>query len=223
MPMQDDNLKMEVEGEEQDVSSDTLQWAYYLFNPDTDISDDIVIKLSDLTDDGKSFLKKRVMMGLMNFVSPMIFGIRSIPLNKNSDIYWNFALRHYYTSFGTDSSMDVYLKTLKYKFKFSLHNYINYKNYFPALEAVLLDWLVNINGLDVYVTPKLMIGIQPEEQDFFTSRPEFFCLAQIRGDFAVNRHFMPYVEFSAKTDGWIAGNEALKKNISAKIGATARF
>jgi hypothetical protein len=221
--MQDDNLKMEVEGEEQDVSSDTLQWAYYLFNPNADISDDTVIKLSDLTDDGKLFLKNRVMMGLLNFASPMMFGIPSIPLSKNSDIYWNFAFRHYYTSFGTDTSLDVYLKNSSLRFKFALHNYINYENYFPAFEAVLLDWLVNINGLDIYVASNLMIGMQPYDQDFFTSRADFFGSARIRCDFAVSRHFMPYAEIIAKTDGWIAGNEALKKNISGKIGLAARF
>jgi hypothetical protein len=214
---------MEVEGEEQTVSSDTLLWTYCLFNPHADISGDVTIKLSDLSDEGRAFLKNRIMPGLMNFVNPMMFGIRSIPLNKNSGAHWNFAFRHYYTSFGTDTSVDLYLKDSKYKFKFSLHNYINYEHYFPAIEAVLLEHLIEIYNLSVYITPRLMIGIQPENQDFFTSIPDFFALAQIRADFAVSGHFMPYLDISAKTDGWIAGNEALTKNVSAKIGVTARF
>jgi hypothetical protein len=38
-----------------------------------------------------------------NLASPMMFGIRSIPLGKDSGLYGNFALRQFYTSFGTDT------------------------------------------------------------------------------------------------------------------------
>jgi hypothetical protein len=68
-----------------------------------------------------------------------------------------------------------------------------------------------------------MIGMQPEDSVFQTNSPAFFGLASCRVDFAVTKHFLPYIELIAKTDGWVAGNEFLEKNISFKIGLSARF
>jgi hypothetical protein len=44
-----------------------------------------------------------------------------------------------------------------------------------------------------------------------------------RVDFAVSSHFLPYLEFTLKTDGWVAGNGFLEKNAGIKLGVSARF
>jgi hypothetical protein len=69
----------------------------------------------------------------------------------------------------------------------------------------------------------VLLGMQPKDQEFMTGTPEFFALAGCRADFAVTKHFFPYIELSAKTDGWVAGNEFLKRSISVKAGISARF
>jgi hypothetical protein len=224
-PFMQTGTTMTVEGKEQEVSADSLQWAYYLFHPEEHITmdseDDEVIGLSDLKDNEKEFLKTRVMLSLLNLASPMMFGVRSIPFRAGFS--GNFALRHFYTSFGTDSSLDVYLKRAPYNFKFVFHNYINYEHYFPALEAEMVDFPVRLGGLNMLLSPRLLIGVQPKDQDFFAADPEFFGLAGLRVDFALSQHFLPYLEFTAKTDGWAAGNEFLEHNISFKAGISARF
>jgi hypothetical protein len=36
-------------------------------------------------------------------------------------------------------------------------------------------------------------------------------------------HLLPYMEFTAKTGGWVAGNESLETNVSVTTGVSARF
>ncbi|MDR2659826.1 MAG: hypothetical protein LBC27_07565 [Spirochaetaceae bacterium] len=222
LPVQSGDLTMNVDGERQPVSSDTLMWTYYLFHPWGDTSDDIVIQFSDLTEEEQSFLKNRVLAGLINFISPAMFGIRSIPLGKNGGS-WNFALRHYYTSFGTDSLIDFYLKLNKYKFKFAFHNYINYENYFPAIEAGMIDYPVNISGINFLLSPRVMLGIQPKDQQFKTREAEFFGLLGLRTDISVSKNIYIFCDVAAKTAGWLAGNEDLQGAVSAAIGVSIRF
>jgi hypothetical protein len=228
MPFSQEGMTMTVEGKEQEVSADSLLWAYYLFHPEeaitTDSEDDEAIGLSDLKDNEKAFLKSRVLWSLVNLASPMMFGIRSIPLGRDSGLYGNFALRQFYTSFGTDLSVNVYLKKAPLNMAFAYHSYINYDHYFPAIEAELVDFPVQITPkFGLLLSPRILLGVQPRDQDFMTADPEFFALAGCRADFAVSKHFFPYLEVSFKTDGWVAGNEFLERNISLKTGVSARF
>jgi hypothetical protein len=225
MPFLNDELTMMVEGKEQKVSADSLQWVYYLFHPAdeyiADSENNEVIGMSDLKDNEKEFLKNRVLWSLVNFASPMMFGIRSIPLVAGFS--GNFALRQFYTSFGTDLSVNVYLKKAPLNMAFAYHSYVNYEHYFPAVEAALVDFPLRLGSLDIYLSPRVLIGVQPKDQDFFTADPEFFGLAGVRADFALSRHFLPYIEFTAKTGGWAAGNEFLEAAASVRLGISARF
>jgi hypothetical protein len=226
MPFLQEGMTMTVEGKEQEVSADSLQWAYYLFHPEDHITmdseDEEVIGLSDLTDNEKKFLETRVLWSLVNFASPMMFGIRSIPLWAGFS--GNFALRQLYTSFGTDLSVNLYLKKAPFNMAFSYHSYMNYDSYFPAIEAELVDYPLQFTrNFGLFLSPRILLGMQPKDQEFMTSEPEFFALAGCRVDFAVSKHFLPYLEINAKTDGWVAGNEFLERNISFKAGISARF
>jgi hypothetical protein len=224
-PFLQEGMTMVVEGKEQEVSADSLQWAYFLFHPEENITmeseDDEAIGLSDLKDHEKEFLKNRVLWSLVNFASPMMFGIRSIPFGAGFS--GNFALRQFYTSFGTDLSVNVYLKKAPFNLAFSYHSYINYEHYFPAVEAALVDFPLRIGGLGMYLSPRVLVGAQPKDQDFFTADPGFFGLIGFRADFALSRHFLPYIEFTAKTNGWVAGNELLEAAAGVGLGISARF
>jgi hypothetical protein len=224
MPFLLEGMTMTIEGEEQEVSTDSLLWAWYLFRPgETYSEDNEAVKLTDLQDHEQQYLKTRAMLSLLNLASPMTFGIRSIPLGRDSGLEGNFALRHLYTSFGTDLSINVYLKQRPFNWVFALHLYQNYAHPFPALEARLVDYPVNFGKLALYISPRLMIGMQPANHDFKTKYADFFGLLGGRVDFSVSKHFLPYVELTAKTDGWVAGNEYLERNVSLRLGLSARF
>jgi hypothetical protein len=152
----------------------------------------------------------------------MMFFFKSLPFG-DTGIKWNFAFRHFLTSFGTDLSLEMYINIEKFNFVAAYHNYQNYKHIFPAIEIEMIDYPVKIGNIDMYVSPRMMVGMQPKNQNFFTSKVEFFGLIGSRIDFQITQNWFPYIEVTAKTKGWIAGNEFLGGNISARLGVSARF
>jgi hypothetical protein len=207
-------------------------WVYDLFRPDepysargvhpSGISINRYRKTTDLTDDELSYLHAQRYWYIFNYISPMLFNVNRITLG-DTDIYGNFAFRHFLTSFGTDTLLKVFLKKNKYNMAFTLHNYLNYEHWFPAIEAELIDFPLSLGSLNLYLSPRILIGMQPENQRFKTETPEFTGLTGCRVDFNISKHFLPYFELKAKTDGWIAGNEFIEKNVSIQFGLSARF
>jgi hypothetical protein len=111
-------------------------------------------------------------------------------------------------------------------FAFSFHNYMNYHNWFFSLEGEMLDFPVSLtNNFSLLLSPRVMVGMQPAGQEFQTNKPAFFGLVGCRVDFdaKVLGVFQPWLEVAAKTDGWVAGNEYLDKNISFQAGFALNF
>jgi hypothetical protein len=209
---------------------DFTAWVYDLFRPDEPYEDrgvhpsgddvDRYISVRDLTEEEINYLKLQGYLQLLNFLSPMMFGIKSIPMGEFDG---NFAIRHYLTSFGMDISANVYLKKNPFNMVFTLHNYANYTNWFPAIEVELVDYPFNIGKFEMLLSPRILIGMQPKDQVFKTSSPEFLGLFGLRVDFMAHKNIFPYLDFSVKTKGWVAGNEYLIVNASVKLGVSLRF
>ena len=106
---------------------------------------------------------------------------------------------------------------------FTWHNYTNHQNYFSAIEAELVDFPLYIGGFGMYLSSRVLIGMQPQDQVFKTSAPEFLGLLGLRVDFMASKHFLPYLDLVLKTGGWVAGNEFLEKNASLRMGLSMRF
>jgi hypothetical protein len=208
-----------------------LQWAYELFRPGEPFAArgphpsgngvGRYIGLSQLTGEEKEYLVTQDWLSFLNFFSPLLYGIREIPLGNN--MARNFALHHYLTSFGADISAHVFLKKAPFNMAFTLHNYSNHQNYFPAIEAELVDFPFSIGNFGLYLSPRVIIGVQPKNQQFKTASAEFLGLFGLRVDFMASKHFLPYLDVALKTDGWAAGNEFLEKNASVKMGLSMRF
>lgn len=216
-----------------DFSGDDIAaWAYDLFRPNeafaargvhpTGVGIDRYIKRSDLTDAERNYIGSQRYWHFFNYVSPMLWGFDRIAIG-DTGLYGNFAFRHLLTSFGTDVSLNIFLKNETFKMVFIFHNYLNYEHWFPAIEAEIVDFPISLGNLYLYVSPRFLIGIQPKNQNFKTNSPEFFGLAECRVDFNLSKYILPYFEVSMKTDGWVAGNEFLEKNASIRIGISARF
>ena len=136
--------------EERDFTGrDPIAWVYDLFRPNeaysergvhpTGIGINRYRNLDDLKDQEKNYLENVGYWQFINYVSPMMFMFRSLPL-PNSDIRWNFAFRHILTSFGTDLSFNFFLKIDKFNFVVINHSYQNYEHYFTALEVEMIDF-----------------------------------------------------------------------------------
>lgn len=213
-------------------------WVYELFRPDEPYTargphpsgDGTIaryITIAQLTDEEKQYLVTQGYLSILNLLSPMLYGFNGIPLGK-SGLTGNFAVHHYLTSFGADIQLQTLLKKEPFNLVFTLHNYMNYANYFPAIEVELVDFqLSNLIPLPffekVYVSPRLLIGMQPKDQVFKTADPEFLGTLGLRVDFAITKYLRLFTEFMAKTDGWIAGNEYLNRNVSFTLGISLCF
>jgi len=214
------------------TGADPIGWVYDLFRPNepytergihpSGIGIDRYRTLDDLTDRERDYIKKVGYWQFVNYISPMMFFFKSLPLG-NTDIQWNFSFRHFLTSFGTDLVAKLYFTINEFNFITAYHNYQNFEHIFPAIEIEMVDYPVRIGNFGMYISPKLMIGMQPKRQDFFTSEVDFFGLIGSRIDFQIHKYWLPYFELTAKTNGWVAENEFLEKKISFKLGISARF
>jgi hypothetical protein len=211
---------------------DMTAWVYDLFRPNepyqargthpSETGVDRYRTPEHLTEDEREYLTRQGWLQAFNYLSPMMLGFRSLPLG-NTDITWNFAFRHFLTSFGTDVTLEILINIEEFKFVAAYHNYQNYEHIFPAIEIEMLDYPVSIKNLVMYISPRIVAGIQPKKQAFFTSEAEFLGLIGCRMDFQITKQWLPYIEVMAKTNGWIAGNEFLEKTINARLGISARF
>jgi hypothetical protein len=210
----------------------SFNWAYDLFRPDEPYSgrgthpsgNGIAryITWSQLNDDERQYLIKQGWLSYLNLISPLYYGFNSFPLGKTG-LEWNFALRHYLTSFGSDVPVQLLLKKAPFNMLFTYHSYQNYSNYFPAVEAELVDFPLRLGSLDLFLSPRILVGMQPADQEFMTADSEFMGLFGLRADFGISKHFLPYIDVTAKTDGWVAGNEYLEANASVRLGLSMRF
>ena len=210
----------------------SINWVYELFRPSEPYSGRgdhpsgngvaRYIKLSQLNSSEKDYLLKQSMLGMLNFLSPAFYGFPSIPLGE-SGFSGNFAAHHYLTSFGTDTPVEIMLKKRMFNIILTYHNYMNHEHYYFSVETEIIDYPVRILGLDFLFSPRVIIGMQPENQRFMTSNLEFFGLLGLRTDVSVKTNFYVFCDLTAKTAGWVAGNEYLESNISFNAGVSLRF
>ena len=236
-PKKADKTLDEMNTKEIDISSrdftglDMISWTYDLFHPNepynargihvTGLGIDRYRKTTHLEPHELKYLKQQKYWHYINLLSPMLFTFRSISLKNGYS--GNFAFRHLLTSFGTDISLNIFLKKSNYNFVFVYHNYQNYKQIFPAVEAELIDFPLSYKKFNVFLSPRIVAGVQPKNQEFMTSKVDFLGLIGCRADFKVYKNFFSYLEVVAKTKGWVAGNVYLDDNISFKMGLSARF
>lgn len=211
---------------------DFTAWAYDLFHPDEAYNQrgehpsgngiDRYIKTTDLTPVELAYLKKQGYLQWLNVLSPMMLGYNSIKLPWKG-LYGNFSVRDFLTSFGNDISLNVLLKNTDYKFLLACHSSQNYHHSFPALEARMYDYERKIGSYNVYITPRILVGVQPLNQAFETKKAAFLGLAECKLELNSKGVIHPYVELSAKSKGWVAGNEFLDHNFSFRFGIVSRL
>lgn len=224
------NLKEKIIRDRDFTGFDFLGWAYDLFNPNepyqdrgihpTGIGIDRYRKTTDLTPEALKYLKQQGRLQWLNIASPMLFFQKSLRWNERYQ--FNFAIRHLLTSFGNDISLNVFLKRDNNNFIFRYHQAQNYKTVYPALEFEMFEMPLNIKNQRFLISPRIITGVQPKDQLFKTNKYAFLGFAGFRLNW-ISKGVDPWIEFGAKTQGWIAGNEFLNSNFSFRIGISKRF
>jgi len=205
-------------------------WIWHLFRPDvpydslgihpSGVGINRYITSDRLTAQEKEYYDRIKQLAGLSFISPMFLGFRKIKIKDG--VYGNFAMQYQANAFGTDLSVRLYFKNLKNKFCFGFHNYSNYENDFYAAEFNWVDFHIN-NLENVSFTSRIMLGAQPENQDFFTDQSQFFGLLSVNTQYQLRENIGVYLQLQAKTEGWVAGDEYLSGMVRARTGLSLFF
>lgn len=236
-PAKVDKLTDEMNQKEPEISQrdftgfDFTAWVYDLYNPAEPYENrgvhpsgngiDRYIKTTDLSNDALSYLKRQGYYQWLNMISPMMFGVRSLKFGNQMN--YNFSVRHLLTPFGNDLSLHFLLQWQKTNLVCAWHQASNKNRSFPGIEIQLFDYPVAAGKSCFLLSPKIITGLQPQQQLFLSDKPDFFVFGSLRVDYLLNNRILPWFECSLKTPGWIAGNEFSGSNASFRLGLSARF
>lgn len=219
--------KYDVHQQDRDfVGWDFTPWVYDLFRPDEayearglhPAGDGIErpIKVADLTGEEYDYLTHMGRLQYLNFISPFLIGVNRIKLNDHTA--FNFAVRHYLTSFGQDATVDFMLDRNNKNWMLSLHAYQNKDGFFPGIEVGNHSLRFPVKSKNLEVTTRGMLWLQPDGQEFYTTKAQPGGLLQLRVGIPFGKTFSAYAETEAKTAGWVAGNPYLKSNVTMRMG-----
>lgn len=198
---------------------DAINAVYDLFKPNepyelrgehpSGVGIDRYVEFEDLTNEEKRYLKLQTGLSFLNFIDPNLIGIHGI--GKRNE--WNITLRHHMTSFGFMISPNVFFKHHNFGIVLSPQLYRNNKdNFFGVNAEFRKDW----------IKLKASIWTQPENQSFFESKSLLGGMLGLSASYPI-KNFRPYLELNSKSEGWVAGNPYLSKNVSARFGFTWSF
>jgi hypothetical protein len=157
-------------------------------------------------------------MQLINLVSPFTFGVNSLDLGQ---IKYNFALRHYLTSFGTDLAVYNYFSYRKINIIFTTHFYKNYYKTWPGFEFSLVD--IELFKGRLLLNSDTHVFYQPSGLLFFSGMPDFGYSLSTDIDLKIWPHWYLKIGLMTKTKGWVPGIVEQDKANSIYAGLRMNF
>ncbi|MBK8502473.1 MAG: hypothetical protein IPL46_09790 [Saprospiraceae bacterium] len=208
------------------VGWDMTAWVYDMFRPEEPYTGrgvhpngngvNRIIKRSSLTSEEDDYLTKMGQLQYLNFISPSMIGINRIKIGDNTG--FNFAMRHYLTSFGNDINLDLFVDHHSKMWLVGLHAYQNKEKLYPGLELQRQELIIPIGNRELVTNLKGMLWMQPEDESFYAVDGKAGGLFQFRTHYNLSRYLSIYLECEAKTDGWVAGNPYLQSNANFRTG-----
>jgi hypothetical protein len=179
-----------------------------------------------LSGDERRFLELQARLSLLNLVDPFAFvrdpgGIRE----AGDRLRYTANLRHHLTSYGYALSTNVFARHRDLGMLTTLSLGFNHERSFPGVDVTAVDlplrWLPDVGGGPLVGQLRGALWLQPEAQDFYTTRSSAGGLASARVGTDPRRGLAPYLEVEGKTPGWVAGNVYLDRNVSTRLGVSA--
>jgi hypothetical protein len=217
-----------------DISGhDFTAWVYDLFRPTeafamrgthpSGAGIDRYIKVADLTDEEKRFLRREGQLAWLNFVDPNLIGVRGFTISNpltGSPLRANAWLRHFLTSFGHTIDANVVLQDTDFRLRLEGHRYTNHDRSFPGLSAEIVDWPLHVAGRRVELSPRAAVWSQPKGQAFRTRDGEPGGSVGVRVSAPATTRWHAYVDAEVKSAGWVAGRPELANGTTVRVGAT---
>ncbi len=215
---------------------DFTAWVYDLFRPTepyeargvhpSGVGIDRYIKPSDLTSEELRYLKRQGRLAFLNLLDPHLLGISRFRVTNGESsepVDVNLSIRHHLTSFGYTIDANLFYKKDDLNLFLVLHNYANKERHSPGLDVELLRYPFTISQSPLSLNLRSALWLQPEEQMFKTKEAKLGGLASLRVGWSGFRNVEPFMEVTAKTEGWVAGNAYLDSNMSVQTGLIYRF
>jgi hypothetical protein len=201
-------------------------WVYDLFRPDepytargihpSGVGINRYRKSTDMTQAEKDFLHRQGRLQLINFLDPNLFGVYGMNVHG---VKFNANAAHFLTSFGYTIDGNVFLRKSGHNAFITVHDYVNGERSFPGIDAELID--EPFHGLAI--SPRVALWSQPENQRFDDGSGSFGGLLGVRVAKPMTNRVSAFVDVTAKTSGWVAGNVHLEPATEVKLGMTMRI
>jgi hypothetical protein len=208
------------------VGWDMTAWVYDMFRPEEPYTGrgvhpngngvNRIVKRASLTNEEDDYLSKMGQLQYLNFISPSMIGINRIKIGDNTG--FNFATRHYLTSFGNDINLDLFIDHRSKMWLVGLHAYQNKEKLFPGLELQRQGLITPLGKRELITDLRAMFWMQPKDESFYALDGKAGGLIQFRTHFSLSRYLSFYLDCEAKTNGWVAGNPYLQSNANFRTG-----
>jgi hypothetical protein len=218
------------------VGHDFTGWVHDLFRPTeayeargvhpSGVGINRYIATRDLTPEEHNFLAREGHLQLLNFLDPNLLGIGGVTFRDpwhDADVRVSASAGHYLASFGHSIDVNLFLKESSTNLFIVLHRYTNGARSLPGMEVQLLEAPVTVAGMDLDVSPRVALWLQPRDQSFRTTSAQPGGLVAVRLRQATPARIAAFVELEGKTAGWVAGNVHLERNVSVRIGGSIRL
>jgi hypothetical protein len=209
---------------------DFTGWVYDLFRPEepytgrgvhpSGVGINRYVKYASLTGAERSYISKQARRAWLSFLDPTMLGIDRIRLrwlgDGTSEALFN--VKHHLTSFGSAINLNLFAKTPAANALVAVTMYENFDGSFPGIDAQVIDYPMKVAGRRLYVTPRLMMWMQPRDQQFMTQEGEAGGLASAIVAVPLSSNLRLVGEFEGKTKGWVASHAALESEVTGRLG-----
>lgn len=206
-------------------------WVYDLFHPDepyelrgihpSGVGIDRYRSESDFTSRERRYLRNQAHLSWLNLVNPQLLGWYAFGLGSIGGLpaSFNASAQHMMAPFGYTLGLNLFGQAGRYKALAELRAFVSDSLVLPGVALELVRY--PLPWLGASLTPSARLWLQPDEQRFFAGSAAPGAALELRVNAPVYGPFELYLEASAKTPGWIAGNVFLDESVNLRSGLEA--
>lgn len=176
---------------------------------------------SDLTEQEQDWLRRQRDLAWLNFANPMAFLLHHVSFGPEGGLQANAALHHRMTSFGSRTGLDLLLRHERVGVAAMVAVDRNLTGSpFGTLDLGLVRLPVEVGGLDLALSPRLVGWWQPQDLDPYATRGMPGVLASVRADARLHGRLSTFLQVEAKSRGEVSGTPSLDPAGAVRAGLT---
>ncbi|MCK6503354.1 hypothetical protein L6R53_08145 [Myxococcota bacterium] len=204
---------------------DCTAWVYDMRRPDEPYGDrgphpygegvDRYRSWEDLTGDEQAWLEQQVLLGLLNFANPHLFGVNAF---GDADRRFMARLSQTATPWGHEIAVVAATRGHGAGLEATLHNGFAQAGWFPGLDLAVVD--LPVSGEALHAEVGVGLWLQPEAQRWDRARRAPGGRLDVDLSWRLSPGFALTAGGMAKSRGWVLGEESLDPAASGRVGLT---